>query len=100
MLVLLSKGTGVLVLLSKGTRVLALLSKGTGVLVDGSGASAESRRCTGIMDALPTITASISSNNGKSEGTSDSSSDSRPVPLLLSQSTICLYFVCSNFTFA
>ena len=64
MLVVLSKGTGVLVLLSKGTGVVVLLSAGTRVLVlllvNGSGVSAESRRCMGVTNALPPITASIS----------------------------------------
>ena len=80
-----ANGSDVLVLLSKAKGVQVLLSAGTLVLllVDGSGASAESRRCVGVTDALPPIMASISYNT-KSEGTSDSSSDSRPTPLLLS----------------
>ena len=62
-------------------------------------ASAVSSSCTGVTDALLPRTASNAEKYGKSAGTSDSSSDSRPAPLLLSLSTICLYLFFKAFIF-
>ena len=62
-------------------------------------ASAVSSSCTGVTDALLLRTASNAKKYGKSAGTSDSSSDSRPAPLLLSLSTIFLYLFFKAFIF-
>ena len=68
--------------------------------IDGLILFVESSRCTSVTDALLPRTASITSKYGKSVGTSTSSSDSWPAPLLLKLSTISLYFFLSTLTFA
>ena len=58
-------------------------------------ASAVSSSCTGVTDAR-LRTASNAEKYGKSAGTSDSSSDSRPAPLLLSLSCPRSFCTCSS----
>ena len=62
-------------------------------------ASAVSSSCTGVTETLPSSTASNTEKYGKSAGTSDSSSDLHPVPLLLSLSMICLHLFFKTFSF-
>ena len=61
--------------------------------------SAVSSSCTDVTEALFPRTASNTAKYGKSPGIFDSSSDSHPVTLLLSLSTICLYLFFNAFTF-